>query len=136
MTSGPSKVSVGIAVAVGMEAGRLMDLTDFSVGFRLHLDGCMIDGEPITQELLYLIEHNIRLREPGGVEDDVAGKGMHIRGDTPDVEIVYLDDALQTLDRLFHLVTVDSVRSPFQQDIHRFFPNPVGTIEDDGSDSH
>ena len=79
-------------------------------GCDLQLDGRVVDAEVIAQLVVEALKYGFTLRQWHLVHLHMAGQRVRLRGEAPDVEIVYVDDDNDLLNGPAQRVQVDGTR--------------------------
>src|SRR5205823_3405180 len=85
----------------------------------LELDGRVVHMKTISQQMVHGVKNVVALGRGHIVYEDVATQGGGVRTETPDVEIVHVENPIDALDRLLDVLKIDAARHAFQQNIQR-----------------
>lgn len=92
----------------------------------LKLNGGVQDVELSPQALFHLAKDSLARRRRNVFDADVAGEGMDLRPNTPDMQIVNVTDARDLCDFARNLVHLHPARHAFEENVKRLADNAEG----------
>ena len=117
------RVAVGVAV-VGVAVddvghGGLAAAVDRGAVGDLELDGRVVDAEVVAELVVQAFQDGFAFSERHLDDLHVAGERVGLRGEAPDVEVVDVEDAVDSLHGRADVAEVDGARGAFEQDVQR-----------------
>ena len=94
----------------------------------------MRNAEFLVGDLLHGGEQGVPVAPVRGIDEDMRGKGVTLRGDGPGVDIVDEGHALKLLNVVTELVDIDVVWRAFEQHVNHTGHQAPGTDEDKQAD--
>ncbi len=134
---------VGVAVAVVMVVtgfgGEFADGDDaafefFAAAEVFELNGGVVDVEVVFYHGVDFKQDAVALRGRDVSDGDVAGEGVGLGAEAPDVEVVDVEDAFDRLHVLADMAEGEAARCAFEEDVEGFADDIDGTPEDHGGD--
>src|SRR5579859_6501760 len=130
---GVAGVAVIVAGCGHFADGDYAAVSDFAA-FAFELDGGVVDVEAVFGERIDFEQDAIAFGGWDVIDLYVAGEGVGLRTEAPDVQVVDVDDAFDGLHTGADFVEGEAARGAFQEDVEGFADDVGGAPEDHGGD--
>ena len=113
------RVAVVVMMRFGFLEGNEAAVGDLAIHV-LELQGGVVDEEALAQHELDAIEDQVARRGRDVGDDDVAGEGVGVGAEAPDMQVVDIFDTLDSGEGGSNLDEGDAAGRAFEQDVEGF----------------
>ncbi len=115
-------------------AGRVAAALGLGAVGGFELDGRVVDAEAVLKGVIHFLEDRAGLGQGAVADGDVAGQGVGVRGEAPDVEVVDAEDAGDLLDRGADFRDLQAFGRALEEDVEGFPDDAGAGPEDEAGD--